>query len=248
MSEHAVDVPTGDGDAEEYAEEYVADPRRWRILGVALAVGFMSLLDVSIVNVAIPSMREGLDTSPSTIQWVVSGYALAFGLTLVAGGRLGDAYGRRRLMLIGLAGFTLASAAVGFAPNAALVVVARLAQGAFAGLLTPQNSGLIQQLFRGRERARAFGLFGFTVSAASATGPVLGGLIIALAGEEDGWRWLFWVNVPIGAVAAVAVLRMVPRRRPDTEAVDNRIDVPGAVLLGLTVLCLLYPVVSLEGG
>ena len=244
MSEHVVD----DRPHEDPDQAYEPHPRRWRILGVSLVVGFMSLLDVSIVNVAIPSMQEGLHTSAGTVQWVVSGYALAFGLTLVAGGRLGDAYGRRRLMLIGLAGFTLASAAVGFAPNAALVVVARLAQGAFAGLLTPQNSGLIQQLFRGRERARAFGLFGFTVSAASATGPVLGGLIIALAGEEDGWRWLFWVNVPIGAVAAVAVLRMVPRRRPDTEAVDNRIDVPGAVLLGLTVLCLLYPVVSLEGG
>ncbi|WP_244930303.1 MFS transporter [Nocardioides sp. W7] len=245
MSEHAVD----DRPHQESGDPaYEPHPRRWRILGVSLVVGFMSLLDVSIVNVAIPSMQEGLHTSAGTIQWVVSGYTLAFGLTLVAGGRLGDAYGRRRMMLIGLAGFTLASAAVGLAPNAALVILARLLQGAFAGLLTPQNTGMIQQLFRGRERAKAFGLFGFTVSTASATGPVLGGLIIALAGEEDGWRWLFLVNVPIGLVAAVAVLRMVPKRRPDPEPTDHRIDVPGAVLLGLTVLSLLYPVVSLEGG
>jgi EmrB/QacA subfamily drug resistance transporter len=244
VSEHVVD----DRPDESAEAAYEPNPRRWRILGVSLVVGFMSLLDVSIVNVAIPSMQEGLHTSAGTVQWVVSGYALAFGLTLVAGGRLGDAYGRRRMMLIGLAGFTVASAAVGFAPNAALVVVARLAQGAFAGLLTPQNSGLIQQLFRGRERARAFGMFGFTVSAASATGPVLGGLIIAVAGEDEGWRWLFLVNVPIGVVAALAVLRMVPRKRPAAEPTDNRIDVPGALLLGLTVLCLLYPVVSLEGG
>src|SRR3954451_20965007 len=172
----------------------------------------MALLDVSIVNVAIPSMQEGLHTSAGTIQWVVSGYALAFGLTLVAGGRLGDAYGRRRLMLIGLACFIVSSAAVGFAPNAALVVLARLAQGASAGLLTPQNSGLIQQLFRGAERGRAFGVFGLTVSVSSAVGPVLGGLIIAAAGEDDGWRWLFLVNVPIGLIAMVAVLVMVPRR------------------------------------
>src|SRR3954469_2484656 len=101
LSEHAVDVPA----EPQRAEDYHPHPHRWRILGVALAVGSMSLLDVSIVNVAIPSMRSGLHTTSATIQWVVSGYALAFGLTLVAGGRLGDAYGRRRMMLIGLAGF-----------------------------------------------------------------------------------------------------------------------------------------------
>ena len=134
----------------------------------------MSLLDVSIVNVAIPSMQEALDTSAGTIQWVVSGYALTFGLTLVAGGRLGDAYGRGRLMLIGLGAFIVTSAAVGFAPNIQLVILARLLQGAAAGLLTPQNTGIIQQLFRGAERARAFGLFGFTVSVSSATGSSVG--------------------------------------------------------------------------
>ena len=244
MSEHVVDVPE---ERREPEEDYTADPRRWRILGVSLAVGFMSLLDVSIVNVAIPSMREGLGTSSSTIQWVVSGYALTFGLTLVAGGRLGDAYGRRKMMLIGLAGFVASSAAVGLAPNAELVVAARLVQGATAGLLTPQNSGLIQQLFRGAERGRAFGMFGFTVSTASALGPVLGGLIIAAAGEENGWRWLFLINLPIGIVAMVAVARMVPKRDPAT--VDHaRIDIVGAALLGLAVLTLLYPVVSIERG
>jgi EmrB/QacA subfamily drug resistance transporter len=252
VTEDAVDAPCVD------EPSYLPDPRRWRILGVSLVIGFMALLDVSIVNVAIPSMREGLHTSAGTIQWVVSGYALAFGLTLVAGGRLGDAYGRRRMMLVGLICFIVSSAAVGFAPNAELVVLARLLQGASAGLLTPQNSGLIQQLFRGHERGRAFGVFGLTVSISSAIGPVLGGLIIALAGEEDGWRWLFLVNVPIGLAALVAVLVMVPRRTPsteptdteptDTEPDDKRIDVPGALLLGATVLCLLYPIVRLEGG
>lgn len=230
------------------SEVAAPDPRRWRILAVSLVVGFMSLLDVSIVNVAIPSMQAGLDTSPGTIQWVVSGYALTFGLTLVAGGRLGDAYGRRRMMLVGLTGFVLSSAMVGLAPNVELVIAARLLQGATAGLLTPQNSGLIQQLFTGDERGKAFGLFGFTVSVASAAGPVIGGLIIAVAGEDDGWRWLFLVNVPIGAVALLAVARMVPRRVRGEDEGDPRIDVPGAVLLGLTVICLLYPVVRLESG
>jgi EmrB/QacA subfamily drug resistance transporter len=244
VSEHAVDVPAERRDAGEYRPH----PHRWRILGVALTVGFMSLLDVSIVNVAIPSMRSGLHTTSATIQWVVSGYALAFGLTLVAGGRLGDAYGRRRMMLIGLVGFVVSSVAVGLAPNAVLVVLARLLQGATAGLLTPQNSGLIQQLFRGRERARAFGLFGFTVSTASAVGPVVGGVIIAVAGTESGWRWLFLINLPIGLAAMVAVARMVPKRDPENVERGARIDGVGALLLGLTVLTLLFPVVQVERG
>jgi len=207
----------------------------------------MALLDVSIVNVAIPSMREGLHTSAGTVQWVVSGYALAFGMTLVAGGRLGDAHGRRRMMTIGLIGFVVSSAAVGLAPNAAAIVVARLVQGASAGLLTPQNSGLIQQLFRGDERGRAFGMFGFTVAVASATGPLIGGALIALLGEEDGWRSLFLVNVPIGLVALVLIRRLVPDN-VDRTGRDPRIDVPGALLLGLTVVAVLYPLISLEAG
>lgn len=243
MHEDPVDVPAGRSAS---PQDDGPHPHRWRILAVTLVVGFMSLLDVTIVNVALPSIQEGLDTTPGTVQWVVSGYALTFGLTLVAGGRLGDAYGRRRLMLIGLAGFVASSAAAGLAPTAELVVVARLLQGASAGFLTPQSSGLIQQLFSGAERGRAFGYFGLTVSIASATGPLLGGLVIGLVGEDLGWRLLFLVNVPIGLVAAIAVARMVPGRQSDGG--PGRIDVPGAVLLGLSVLCLLYPLVSLESG
>ena len=223
-----------------------ADPRRWRILGVTLAVGFMSLLDVTIVNVAIPSMRVGLDTTAATIQWVVSGYSLAFGLMLVTGGRLGDAWGRKRLMLIGLTGFIVASLGAGLAPDAMWLIVARLVQGASAGLLAPQNTGLIQQLFRGAERGRAFGLFGLTVAVSSGLGPIIGGLILAVAGE-DGWRWVFLVNVPIGLVALVAIARLVPGRAEASDD-DPRLDLVGALLLGAAVLCLLLPIVSLEGG
>ena len=225
------------------------DPRRWRILGVTLVVGFMSLLDVTIVNVALPSIRAGLGTDTGTVQWIVSGYALAFGLTLVSGGRLGDAYGRRTLMLVGLTGFIVGSAAAGLAPNAALVVLARLVQGASAGLLTPQSSGLIQQLFTGPERGRAFGMFGLTVSISSALGPVVGGTIIALAGDDLGWRLIFLVNVPIGLVAMVAIARLVPGPSPEQRQADRTgLDVRGALLLGGGVLCVLYPLVSLEGG
>jgi EmrB/QacA subfamily drug resistance transporter len=243
MAESVVGTP------QEEEPAYEPHPHRWRILVVSLAIGFMTWLDVTIVNVAIPSMEHGLATRVATVQWVVSGYALALGLTLVAGGRLGDAFGRRRMLLIGLFGFVLSSAAVGFAPNVALVIAARLAQGASAGLLTPQSSGLIQQLFRGQERARAFGMYAFTVSVSSASGPVLGGLILGLAGEDQGWRWLFWVNVPIGVVAVAAVLALVPGRDPTTVG-DTlaQVDVRGALLLGGTVIFLLYPVVSIERG
>jgi EmrB/QacA subfamily drug resistance transporter len=236
-------VPTRQREARERPR-----PDRWRILAVSLVIGFMALLDVTIVNVAIPSIRAGLHTSAGTVQWVVSGYALAFGLTLVTGGRLGDAYGRRRMMLIGLAGFIVSSAGVGLAPNATGVVVGRLLQGASAGLLTPQNSGLIQQLFRGRERARAFGLFGLVVSVSSATGPVLGGLIMEAFGRDDGWRYIFLVNVPIGLVALVAVWRMVPQRPRERRESGARLDLPGAALLGAAVLCVLVPIVAAEGG
>jgi EmrB/QacA subfamily drug resistance transporter len=207
-------------------------------------IGFMALLDVTIVNVALPSIRSGLDASTASVQWIVSGYALAFGLTLVAGGRLGDALGRRRMMLIGLTGFLLSSAAVGLAPDEAWAVVARLAQGASAGLLTPQNSGLIQQLFRGAERGRAFGFFGLTVSVSAALGPVLGGLIIAALGEEHGWRAIFLVNVPIGLVALVFVARMVPGRDPVGQRARADIDVVGAAILGAAVLAVLFPLVA----
>ncbi|WP_404352994.1 MFS transporter [Phycicoccus jejuensis] len=237
-------------ETEERAEttrDDAPDPRRWRILGVTLVVGFMVLLDVTIVNVAIPSIRTGLDTSAGGVQWVVSGYALALGLMLVIGGRLGDAHGRRAIMLLGLGGFVVASAAAGFAPNIGVLVAARLVQGFAAGILTPQSSGLIQSLFQGRERGTAFGLFGFTVSVSSAVGPVLGGLLIAAFGEESGWRWIFLVNVPIGLVLLVGIARLVPGRTDDTTG-DTHLDLPGAALLGVTVLALLYPIVSLESG
>ncbi|MGH3933581.1 MAG: MFS transporter, partial [Pseudonocardiaceae bacterium] len=210
--------------------------------------GFMSLLDVSIVNVALPSIARSLDASLAQVQWVVSGYALAFGLVLVAGGRLGDAVGRRRMFLVALTGFVLTSALCGAAPNAELLVVARLLQGLTAGMLTPQNSGLIQVLFRGPERGKAFGIFGATVGLSTAVGPVLGGLILTAAQGPAGWRWIFYVNVPIGLIALVAAARLVPSRQRGGQRVAHQIDVIGAVLLGAGVLCLLVPLVQVETG
>ncbi|WP_030377081.1 MULTISPECIES: MFS transporter [unclassified Streptomyces] len=222
-----------------------ADPRRWKALSVTLVAGFMSLLDVTIVAVALPSMQRELHTSAPAIQWVVSGYALTFALVLVAAGRLGDALGRRRIFLLALTAFVLCSAAAGAAPSVTLLVVARLAQGAAAGCLAPQNSALIQQLFRGAERGRAFGLFGATVGISSAIGPVVGGLVLTLAGGEDGWRWLFYLNVPVGALALVLGLRLLPHVKPGRR---ERLDLPGIALLGAGVLAVMLPLVMAESG
>lgn len=227
-------------------DDHHPDPRRWQALAVTLAAGFMSLLDVSIVNVALPSIQKGIGANAGTAQWVVSGYALTFGLVLVSGGRLGDALGRRRMFLIALAAFVATSAFAGAAPDDTTLVVARLLQGAAGGLLTPQNSGLIQDLFRGAERGRAFGLFGAVVGISTAVGPVLGGLILALFGEQDGWRWVFYVNVPIGVVAFVLALRLVPKRTTRRARLRSEIDYVGILLLGLTVLGVLLPLVESE--
>jgi EmrB/QacA subfamily drug resistance transporter len=217
------------------------DPRRWRALVVTLAGGFMILLDVSIVTVAIPSIEQGLGTSASGVQWVVSGYPLTFGLALVAGGRLGDAFGRRNMYLIALSGFIATSVLAGLAPSLTVLVIARLLQGLVAGMVTPQNGGLIQDLFRGPERGRAFGLFGATVGVSTALGPVIGGFILGVAGEPDGWRWVFLVNLPFGLLTLVLAMVLVPRIPKRTTRAD--IDLVGILLLGLAVLALMFPVV-----
>jgi EmrB/QacA subfamily drug resistance transporter len=224
-------------------EVYQPDPRRWRALAVVLVAGFMVLLDVSIVNVALPSIAQGIGAGDSTLQWVVSGYALAFGLVLVAGGRIGDARGRRPTLVLGLTIFTLASAACGAAQSPLMLVVARLVQGLGGGMVTPQNSGLIQGLFRGEERGRAFGLFGGVVGISTAIGPLVGGLLIHLGGPANGWRWIFLVNVPIGILAIVLAFRTVPHtRRPKGERTDY--DPVGAVLLGVATVLVLLPFVE----
>ncbi|MEU4089844.1 MFS transporter [Streptomyces aureus] len=212
---------------------------------VTLTAGFMSLLDVTIVAVALPSMQRALHASAPSIQWVVSGYALTFALVLVTAGRVGDAIGRRRIFLLALAAFVLCSAAAGAAPTITLLIVARLAQGMAAGCLAPQNSALIQQMFRGAERGRAFGLFGATVGISSAVGPVIGGLILMLADGPEGWRWIFYVNVPVGAVAFLLGLRLLPKVAPRRR---ERLDLRGVALLGCGVLALMLPLILAESG
>ncbi|GGM58326.1 MFS transporter [Dactylosporangium sucinum] len=216
---------------------------RDRALAVGLVAAFMTLLDVSIVNVAIPSIQAGLDVGDSGLQWVLSGYALTFGLLLVPAGRLGDARGIRGVFVAGLLGFTLTSALAGAARSEAWLVVARLLQGAAAGVLNPQVTGLIQRLYRPAERARPFGLLGATVGLATAIGPLLGGLLIQVAGPAQGWRWIFYINVPVGLVAAVLGWRIIPRRPAERRRKES-LDPVGVVLLGLAVVQILLPLVQ----
>jgi EmrB/QacA subfamily drug resistance transporter len=220
-----------------------APDTRWRAMSVALVAGFMTLLDVSIVNVALPAIRADLDLSPGELQWVLSGYALTFGLLLVPAGRFGDARGRRTVFIAGLAVFTLASAAAGLATSALFLIAARLVQGAAAGVVNPQVSGLVQQLFEPKERGRPFGLLGATIGISTAVGPLLGGLLIQIFGAEEGWRWIFYINVPIGVAAIVLGRRYIPAKAP-AQRRHETLDPVGVLLLGVAVLLLLLPLVQ----
>lgn len=232
------------------------DPVRWRVLWVLLTAIFMSLIGVSIVNVALPSIQHGLGATQSDLQWVLSGYALTFGIVLVAAGRAGDIMGRGGIFILGVIVFTASSVAAGFAPNAEWLNISRFVQGVGSGLLNPQGVGMIQQYFRGAERGKAFGYFGSAVGVSVAIGPVLGGLLIDLGGPEIGWRLTFLVNVPIGILTIVLALIWFPRplirlrqKAVTADAVEVRqrgrsMDAVGAVLLGLAVLALLFPFVE----
>ena len=228
------------------------DPVRWRILFVLLVTIFMTLIGVSIVNVALPSIRQGLGASQSDLQWVLSGYALTFGVVLVAAGRAGDIMGRGGLFLVGVGIFTAASVAAGLAPNAEWLNTARFVQGIGSGLLNPQGLGMIQHYFRGDARGRAFGYFGTAVGFSVAIGPVLGGVLIELGGPELGWRLTFLVNVPIGVTVIILGLLWFPRplvvRLPRKGSGLRSLDPVGAVLLGLAVLAILFPFVEGSGG
>ncbi|MFD0785528.1 MFS transporter, partial [Micromonospora azadirachtae] len=214
--------------------------RRWQALGVGLVAAFMTLLDVSIVNVAIPSLDQALHASPSDLQWVLSGYALTFGLALVPAGRFGDARSLTTAFVFGIALFTITSALAGLAPSPTWLVIARLLQGAAAGIVNPQVTGVIQELFRGPERARPFGLLGATIGISTAVGPLLGGLLIALGGQEHGWRYVFFVNVPVGIVAVLLGWRLLPgRQKGHTDR--HRLDPVGVILLGVGVVLVLLP-------
>ena len=219
------------------------DPRRWLALITCCSALFMTLLDVSVTNVALPSIGRATDATVSQLQWVVSGYTLAFGLVPVLAGRLGDDHGRRLMFQVGVATFAATSALAGLAPSAEVLIAARVLQGLSGGLINPQVSGLVQQLFGSDERGRAFGVLGTTVGVGTALGPVVGGALIALGGPHLGSRLVFFVNVPLSIAVIVLARRLLPADRREAQ---HRLDIAGAAILGAATLCILFAAVEYD--
>lgn len=199
---------------------------------------FLPMMDFFIVNVALPTIDRDLHASAGMLQLVVAGYAITYALFLVVGGRLGDAVGRRRLFMIGMAAFTLMSLLCGIAPTIELLVAFRALQGAAAAVMVPQVLSTIQAATTGHARAKALGKVGAAGGIASVAGQVLGGLLVAADIGGTGWRPIFLVNVPVGLAGLLLATRTVPESRSPEPA---PVDAAGTALLGATVLALLIP-------
>lgn len=219
-------------------------PRRgWIAFAVILLGAAMSLIDATIVNVALPSIRTSIDASEATLSWIISGYALAFGLALIPAGRLGDRFGHKWIFFSGLALFVVASVTCGLSQTDGQLIVSRVVQGLAGGIYLPAVSAYIQLLFSGRVRGRAFAIFGAVLGVSSAIGPVLGGLLIEAFGNTDGWRFVFFVNLPIGIVALIATAALVPNSQPQASAA-NGVDLVGLLLLTGALSAILVPLIE----
>lgn len=203
-----------------------------------MTAAFMDLVDVTIVNIAIPSIERDLGASFGAIQWITAGYALAFAAGLITGGRLGDIYGRRRLFLIGITGFTLASALCGFAAGEEMLVASRLLQGATAALMVPQVLAIIHVTFPAHERGKVFGMFGAVVGLGAVSGPLLGALLTQwnLFGLE--WRPIFLINLPVGIAGLLLGRKFITESRAPKAL---RLDMIGVAMATLALLMLIYP-------
>lgn len=216
-----------------HAEDRIAAPP-WLGLSVLLLAGFVTIFDLFVVNVAIPSMQVELGADLSQVGFIVAGYELAFGVLLIAGGRLGDIHGRRRLFVIGMAGFTLASAFCGLAPNAEVLIGARVGQGMFAALLLPQVYASIRVNFSAKNSRRAFGWLGMTLGLAAIAGQIAGGFLVEADILGFGWRSIFLINVPIG-LFAILMARFIPESCSPERSTIDWVGV-GLVSLGLGLL------------
>ncbi|MBN3813166.1 MFS transporter [Paraburkholderia sp. Ac-20347] len=206
---------------------------------VVLLVGaILPPIDYFIVNLALPAIHSGLSASAAQLQMVVSAYACANAVAQITGGRLGDLYGRKRMFMIGMAGFVLASTLCGLATSGAMLVAGRILQGLFAAVLAPQVLATIRSVFTPHEQVRVMGFYGFVFGVAAVIGQLGGGALISLHPFGLGWRAIFLVNLPIGVLALLGSWRFIPESRPPRGA---RIDVPGTVLLSLFLLMLVYP-------
>jgi EmrB/QacA subfamily drug resistance transporter len=205
---------------------------------VLLCGAFLPISSFFVINVALPSIGADLGASPAALQLVVGSYGIANAVLVVVGGRLGDGFGRRRLFLLGMAGFTLFSLLCGLAPNVSGLIAARVGQGATAALMTPQVLATIMATMSGGQRGRAIGMFGAAGGIAAAAGQVLGGVLVSSDLFGLGWRSVFLVYVPVGVLALLAAHRLLPENKADVRI---PVDAVGAALLALTLILLLLP-------
>jgi EmrB/QacA subfamily drug resistance transporter len=216
-------------------------PGRWIGLIAILAATLLNLLDASIVNVAAPAIRAELGGTASTIQWLAAGYTLALAVGLLTGGRLGDMFGRKRVLMIGLIGFLVASLACGAAGSIELLLTARLVQGAFAAVMVPQCFGLIRDLF-GPDMGKAYAIFGPLIGLASIAGPIAAGLLVDADLFGTGWRSIFLINLPLGIAALALGAKTLPAGAPMTKGL--KLDLGGAVIAAVGMSLLLVPLVE----
>jgi EmrB/QacA subfamily drug resistance transporter len=215
--------------------------RRWLGLFAVLAATIMNLLDTTVVNVGAPSIRASLGGSYASLQWIAAGYTLALAVGLLAGGRLGDMYGRKRVLLVGVVGFVAASLLCAAAWSPDSLIVARVVQGLFGAIMIPQGFGLIRDLFPPQEIAKAFGTFGPIIGFSTILGPIVAGALIDADIAGTGWRMIFAINLPLGAFALVAGLKALPS---SSTGVRARLDLTGTLTAGGGMLLLVFPLVQ----
>ncbi|MER8233669.1 MFS transporter [Streptomyces sp. NPDC094049] len=239
MSSHdaVLDAPPTDTEAVPTHTDQ-GDRRRWIALAIVMTAAFMDLVDATIVNIAIPSIERDLGADFGAIQWITAGYALAFAAGLITGGRLGDIYGRKRLFLLGTAGFTVASALCGFAANPEMLVASRLLQGVAAAMMVPQVLSIVHVTFPAHERGKVFGMFGAIVGLGAVSGPLLGALLTQwnIAGLE--WRPIFLINLPVGVAGLLLGWKYITESKAPKAL---KLDLVGVVLVTAALLMLVYP-------
>ncbi|MFF7356288.1 MFS transporter [Streptomyces filipinensis] len=214
---------------------------RWAALFVILAAEVMDLLDAVVTNIAGPSMRADLGGGASTLQWLAAAYTLSMAVGLVTGGRLGDIHGRRRMFLVGAAGFTVGSLLCALSVSPEMLIAARVVQGLFGAVMLPQGLGMIKEMFPPQESQKAFGMFGPVMGLSAVCGPILAGWLVDADYFGTGWRMIFLINLPLGVAAFLGALRYLPRGLSGTRP---RLDIPGMLLVSLAALLIIFPLVQ----
>jgi EmrB/QacA subfamily drug resistance transporter len=225
----------------DFVDETAPYRWRWIVLAIVLIAEIMDLLDSTVITIAAPTVRADLGGGTTTMQWWAAGYTLAFGVFMIVGGRLGDVFGRRRVFITGITGFTLASAACALAPSPDVLIATRVVQGGFGALLIPQGLGVIKSIFPPREMGGAFAAFGPVMGLAAIAGPILAGWLATADLLGTGWRMIFLINVPLGLLGLAGALRFMPESKSPARI---KLDPLGVVLISTASLCLIYPLVQ----